>query len=369
MANPKCAVCGGTMKRNGKTKAGTQRWRCPACGASSVRRIDTRAKELGAFLRWLLSKRTTSELPGSRTSFWRRTFWVWGIWPIAHATGEVHDVVHLDGIWMRRDAVVLIAWADGHVLAWHLAQSEYTLAWAALMARIPAPKMAVSDGSTGLAKAASLVWKGARIQRCVFHVASQIRRYTTLRPKLEAGAELLGIANRLAHIRDPASAARWLADYSAWCVRWEAFLKEFTLREGRRIYTHERLRRARKSLNKLVREGTLFTFVEMQGLYGGAWPSTNNALESVNARLREMLRNHRGMPLLHRIKAVFWWCHLHTGAPMPASEALRVMPTDAEVDGLFANAQRKSKRGDGAPEEYGAGIDWSEFHMPTRFRR
>lgn len=276
----------------------------PRVRAPSVRRIDTSAKELGAFLRWLLSKRTTSELPGSRTSFWRRTSWVWGIWPIAHATGEVHDVVHLDSIWMRRDAVALIAWADGHVLAWHLAQSERTLAWAALMARIPAPKTAVSDGSTGLAKAASLVWKGARIQRCVFHVASQIKRYTTLRPKLEAGAELLGIANRLAHIRDPASAARWLADYSAWCVRWEAFLKEFTLREGRRIHTRERLRRARKSLNKLVREGTLFTFVEMQELYGGAWPSTNNALESVNARLREMLRNHRGMPLLHRIKAV-----------------------------------------------------------------
>ncbi|WP_440589996.1 IS1/IS1595 family N-terminal zinc-binding domain-containing protein [Olsenella uli] len=100
-------MCGGTIKRDGKTKAGTRRWRCPACGASSVRRIDTRAKELGAFLRRLLSKRTTSELPGSRTSFRRRTSWVWGIWPIAHATGEVHDVVRLDGIWMRRDAVVV----------------------------------------------------------------------------------------------------------------------------------------------------------------------------------------------------------------------------------------------------------------------
>lgn len=151
--------------------------------------------------------------------------------------------------------MILIAWADGYVLAWYLAQRECTAAWAALMARMPAPKMVVSDGSPGLAKAASLVWKGTRIQRCTFHAASQVRRYTTLKPKLEAGVELLGIANQLTHIRDPESAAQWLVDYITWYVRRETFLKEFTFKEGRRIYTHERLRRARKSLNKLVREG------------------------------------------------------------------------------------------------------------------
>ena len=30
----KCACCGGSMKRNGKTSSGAQRWRCAACGAS-----------------------------------------------------------------------------------------------------------------------------------------------------------------------------------------------------------------------------------------------------------------------------------------------------------------------------------------------
>ncbi len=30
------------------------------------------------------------------------------IWPIAPATGELHDVVFLDGIWLRRRAVVLV---------------------------------------------------------------------------------------------------------------------------------------------------------------------------------------------------------------------------------------------------------------------
>lgn len=37
--NPKCEACGNAMKRNGRTSAGAQRWRCKACGASSTHRV------------------------------------------------------------------------------------------------------------------------------------------------------------------------------------------------------------------------------------------------------------------------------------------------------------------------------------------
>ena len=140
-------------------------------------------------------------------------------------------------------------------------------------------------------------------------------------------------------------------------------------KDGKKAYTHERLRKARRSLNGLVREGTLFTFVEMSQEHGGEWPSTNNAVESVNARLRDTLRHHRGLPLMHRIKAIFWWCYMHTENPLPPAEIIRVMPTDDDVDGLFAAASPGKRRDDGAPEEYGAGIIWSEFHMPTDYRQ
>ena len=87
----------------------------------------------------------------------------------------------------------------------------------------------------------------------------------------------------------------WLLEYSAWCTKWATFLKEFTGKDGRRVYTHERLRKARRILNKLVKDETLFTFVEMQQEYGGEWPSTNSAVESVNARLQDVFRHHRGL--------------------------------------------------------------------------
>lgn len=38
------------MKRNGKTKAGSQRWRCGACGASATHFIDTAARDLASFV-------------------------------------------------------------------------------------------------------------------------------------------------------------------------------------------------------------------------------------------------------------------------------------------------------------------------------
>ena len=52
------------MKRNGKTKSGSQRWRCVGCGASATHSIDTAARDLAAFVGWLLSKDSQVDMPG-----------------------------------------------------------------------------------------------------------------------------------------------------------------------------------------------------------------------------------------------------------------------------------------------------------------
>ena len=183
------------------------------------------------------------------------------------------------------------------------------------------------------------------------------------------GRNLLGIANRLKDANDTEKAAKWLADYAQWCAKWQGFLAKFTFKDGKKQYVHRQLRKAHHGLNALVREGTLFTFIEIEQQRGGKWPSTNNAIESVNARLREMLRFHRGLPLMHRIKAIMWWCYMHSESPLPAAEILRVMPTDDEVKGLFADASDNRESDDDTPSRYGTGIDWNEFHMPTEYRQ
>lgn len=49
----RCPSCGAKMKRNGKTSAGAQRWRCGSCGASATLSYDGTAARLGEFLAWL----------------------------------------------------------------------------------------------------------------------------------------------------------------------------------------------------------------------------------------------------------------------------------------------------------------------------
>ena len=76
--------------------------------------------------------------------------------------------------------------------------------------------------------------------------------------------------------------------------------------DGRSVYTHERLRRARSGLVRLANAGTLFTY--LAALAAEPLPATNNRIEGgVNAQLGSVLRFHRGLTKLKRVKAVFWW--------------------------------------------------------------
>ena len=133
--------------------------------------------------------------------------------------------------------------------------------------------------------------------------------------------------------------------------------------------THERLVKARNSLTALVRQGTLFTYVDPD-LTGrlGALPATNNAVESLNGQLRHMLREHRGLALERRIKAVYWWCYMHTERPMPAAEILRVMPTDEGI-AKEMRAIGYENRASLGPQRWGDGLVWEELHRSTPWRR
>ena len=85
--------------------------------------------------------------------------------------------------------------------------------------------------------------------RRTFHAFSQVKRYTTTRPKLQAGRELYLIARDLMGIETLHQAELWVERYLDWCGFWADFLEDRTVVDGRRVYTHERLRRARVSVN------------------------------------------------------------------------------------------------------------------------
>lgn len=152
------------MKRNGKSRSGSQRWRCRACGASATHGNDVAARDLGRFVSWLLSKGAQADMPGGGRTFRRRTAGFWELWPMPDIVDEVHRVVFVDGIWIARDCVVLIACSDEFVLSWHLARSETKRAWQSLLSRIAPPDMVVTDGGSGFAAAVSEEWPRSRVQ-------------------------------------------------------------------------------------------------------------------------------------------------------------------------------------------------------------
>lgn len=366
MKSKKCPSCGSQMKRNGKTSSGAQRWRCRSCGASDVHRYDAEARDLDRFLSWLLGKGTQLEMPGQGRSFRRRTERFWAIWPMPEVVDEIHRVVYVDGIYIARDLVVLIACSDRHVLSWYLARAETTRAWRALLSRIAPPDVVVTDGGSGFASAVAAEWPATRVQRCLFHAFSQVKRQTTTRPKLQAGVELYGLAKELMHIEDLGQARWWVERYMQWNEFWADFLEQRTVSEGRWEYTHERLRRARGSLNVLVNKNLLFTYLDPELTACGPLPRTNNRIEGgVNAQIRAMIRNHRGMSTMRRVKAVYWWCYMHTECPLPAAEILRRMPTDEDIDLLYETYAAHPKTAD--EPSWGEVPVWREFHHETPY--
>ena len=353
------------MTRYGHSASGAQRWRCTPCNISQVSRINSTAKHLDEFLAWLLSGRRQVDLPGGGRSFRRRCEPLWQLWPFSPIVDEVHEVIFVDGIHLGRGAVVLIAQTPDCVLGWYVARSENSRAWGALMSRIAPPALVVTDGGSGFAKACKRIWPTTRVQRCTFHAYCRIRQATTTRPKLEASRSLYALGRQLTHVHDSEGAQEWIDAYQDWCARWKDFLEEKTRRlDGGWEYTHDRLVRARNSLNKLIRQGLLFTYLDPT--WDQPMPATTNQIESTNARLRQMLRDHRGMRLTRRIKAVFWWCYTHSAHPQPAATILATMPTDAALENAWQQAAQNHQATAIIPG-WGDAICFNELHHTTPY--
>ena len=276
---------------------------------------------------------------------------------------EARDVLFLDGIYLGRKACVLICCDEKHVLGWYLCRYEHSGAWIALMKRIAEPKMVVSDGGTGFAKALKKVWPKAKHQRCIFHVFCQVKRYTTFRPNTMAGIELYSISKDLLTIKNKQEAKLWTNRFIKWIKKYQEFLSEMTIDErGNKRPTHERLLKAERSLLKLIKENTIFTYLDEELNAEFSAPATNNRIEGgINSRLREMLRNHRGLSIERRIKAVYWWCYMHLPESLSLSEIVKIMPMDKSIAAIYQRMNDKSRL-EKSLSVWGDAIVWSDLH-------
>lgn len=364
-----CPVCKNACIKYGKNKSGSQRWFCNNCKSIYTHKMDHSSKQLKLFLTWLFGKQAQKEMPGEGRSFRRKTNRLWEIWPLPPKVEVQREVVYVDGIYIGRKACILICCDDKCVLGWYLCRYENARAWKTLMSRIAEPVMVVSDGGTGFTKALKKTWPKAKHQRCLFHVFCQVKRYTTRKPKTAAGIELYALAKDLLHLETKKEKEKWEVRFMNWMRKYNKFLSQLTYDEyGNSRYAHERLIKAQRSIMRLLKESTMFTYLDEDLTREiDRIPKTNNQIEGgINSRLREMLRTHRGLSVERRIKAVFWWCYMHSPDPLPATEILKVMPTDKSITEIYRKMTNQEKLSGTIPD-WGDAVVWSELHTSGEY--
>lgn len=252
---------------------------------------------------------------------------------------------------------MLIAHNGRHVIGWQWSDKESKAAWVALFRQFPAPDVVVTDGGAGLRVALDQQWWRTRIQRCFFHIRAAVIRHTTLNPRLAAGQEILGLTRELMKVRDLDDAAAWMGAYASWEAKWETFLKQRTYAktEAERPswakpnqawwYTHIRMRRVQGLYRQLIRDQSLFTWLDDTYLEANSRTverATSRLEGGPNSAIKHLLRHHRGMPEDHAQRAVDWLLNSLTEHPhdpwglakrhqQKTTEALPQKPTEDEL--------------------------------------
>ena len=362
------------MKKNGTTTKGTTRWRCknPDCGSSTTyRRPDlTKTRDFKAFHRYVTSTRSLTEIACdagvSRWTLDRRFEPLWLIdVPNTPDPNRVYDQIFIDGTYTDAGCLLVAASYD-HVIAWHWARTESTHAYTQLLRGIAQPLCVVLDGGQGAYSAIKACWPTTMIQRCLVHAQRVIRRYTTSRPRTDAGKAIYALALKLTKITTLDQARQWTIRLHEFGVVYKDFLNEKTpVPKERRTpshqweFTHIRVRKAYNSLLHLSRNNWLFAYLQPppEALEPARWAATTNSLEGgVNAQLKRIADAHRGRSGERQRKMLEWYLHSKTQLPDDPLEIARQCNYGqdqlAKVPGLVPEDHNNADQQTGRPAFY-----------------
>ena len=376
-------MCGHLLVKNGKTAAGTQRWLCLQCNASS---INTRAhtseiRRFKIFIDWILSGESADHL-ATRRGVTRRTLtrWFTLLWfitvPTATDPYRVYDQVFIDGTYFHNKCL-LVACTDTHVIAWHWCLRESSYEYLKLLDKIAQPFIVTTDGSGGALKALRIKWPGVRIQRCLVHVQRNTFTDISRNPIHPAHKAIRKLGYMLVQIRNLEDAARFSAAVHHTHITFADWLKERTYRSAipagqvpkwvspnqKWWYTHRNARRALKRLETLIHDGHLFTFLDPPEGVAQDLKATTNLLEGgINKQLKDLAGNHRGMFDEHQRITMDWWLYTHTKGTLPPLELAKQQDFGRQGQKAAHTAWAKEERNrrghpNGRPDTYDTHID------------
>jgi len=311
------------MQGWGKTSSGKQRFFCPLCRRSSIkRRPDLRFKiDLRVFVSWLTTttglNTTAKRLRISRSNLTRSFIPFWKLLPQPLPIIFNSEVLVVDGVSVIKHHLVALIIFDRLrriTLSWYFAVRESYSSWEVIFLRLKAqgvnPRVIVCDGQKGLIKAIYAVWPEAVIQRCLIHIHRQAKAWLTQNPQTDAGKELLQIVKNLLQIETDEQKNTWLKSFDEWLKKHDDFLKERSyhpINPKRWWYTHKKLRAVRSLLKNSL--NNLFIYLEDSKV-----PKTSNDMEGgINSRIKDLLRIHRGLKPQHQQVLTAWYLATRQG--------------------------------------------------------
>lgn len=356
------------MKKNGHHPSGRQRWYCPSCRFSTIRTDtrQTRLKEYREFLAYITDTAPRRANTTTLRSWDRAHAWCWHTRPKWEQTGEIYDQIFIDGTYLPHGWCVLIASTSAGVVAYQLCAHETKAAYHALLDQIPAPIIVTTDGGAGALAAIQECWPTSHVQRCLVHVQRNIRRVTTTRPRIKPHKALYHLGLRLTRITSITEAVAWQESLAAFHMLYENWLNERTYRDqvpASQIpsfarhnknwwHTHSETRSVVKSLDRLVKDGVLFTYLDPTLETTTPLASTTNTLEGgINAPLKAFLHAHRGWAEDHMLTALDFWLY---------HRSINAQPLETFMTNTVAPRRTKTTEPDPGPVEIDTHINTTQ---------
>jgi len=162
------------------------------------------------------------------------------------------------------------------------------------------PAFITTDGERSIMRALNLVWPGAKLQRCLYHLQHEGMRWLRTYPKTEAGKELRSILSRLSRIKTIQERDEFVQQYAGWVNSFGQFVRSLP----HTAVAFKDLQRTVVLLKNALPD--MFHY-----LTNGNVHATTNALEGFHSRLKADYRRHRGLTKEHRIQYIRWYCYYH----------------------------------------------------------
>jgi hypothetical protein len=155
------------------------------------------------------------------------------------------------------------------------------------------------DGEQSTLRALKQVWPAARLQRCLYHIQHEGKRWLRTFPKTDAGKQLRILLSTLCNIKTVKERDLFVQNYQLWLTQYHEFISSLP----KNVIAFKDLQRTIALINNALPD--MFYYLDDHSIC-----STTNALEGFHSRLKSDYQRHRGLTKKHRMNYIHWYCYL-----------------------------------------------------------